>query len=205
MDYGKLKSSVRKLAMSDEAKERIIRNYQEKTSYESEEITMNRSKTGTWRKKSIFAAAVIALCLCFAAAAAAAGHAGFFRDVTDWKGAVVGTQYEQASDEIEVAVIPAEKAITVCAAAVDPSSAPYLYLDTLGIADYTITDVSGNTVAEGKQTEMAELTDGKAEIAIPLDNIGNGDYKLVIKAFVGGSKADQPLPISGTWECDFSL
>jgi len=37
-----------------------------------------------------------------------------------------------------------------------------------------------------------------------LDDLASGEYRLMINAFVGSKKADQPLVISGTWECGFS-
>lgn len=205
MDYEKLKISVKKIEMSDEMRARIIRNCQSKTLYEAEEITMNKSKTNRWFKKPVSVAAVVSLCLCFTVAAAAAGYFGFFKDITNWNGAIVGTQYEQASDEIEVTVACDENEITVCAVMVDPTVAPYSELETFGIESYKIIDMSGKVIVEGEEIELVELVNGKSNITIPLDNVGSGDYRLVITAFVGAKKADQPLQFNGKWECEFSL
>lgn len=205
MDYEKLKNSVKKIEMSDEMRARIISNCQSKTFYEAEEITINKSKTNGWFKKPVSVAAVVSLCLCFTVAAAAASYFGFFKNITNRYGAVVGTQYEQASDEIEVTVVTDENKITVCAVMVYPAVAPYSELETFGIESYEIIDMSGKVIVEGERTELYELINGKSEITIPLDNVSSGEYKLVITAFVGDAKADQPLPINGTWECAFSL
>ena len=35
------------------------------------------------------------------------------------------------------------------------------------------------------------------------ENLPDEQYKLVINEFAGSKKADQPLPIKGTWECSF--
>ena len=50
-----------------------------------------------------------------------------------------------------------------------------------------------------------KIVDGKAVMTISLDGIDSGDYKLLISSFVGSKKADQPLKISGDWECDFTI
>ncbi len=165
---------------------------------------MNKNNTNSWFKKPASVAAVVSLCLCFTAAAAAAGYFGFFQDITNWNGAIVGTQYEQASDEIEVSIVSEENEITVYAVMVHPASVPYSELETLGIQSYKIVDMSGKTIVEGEETELFEVVNGKAEITVPLDHVSSGDYKLIITAFVGAKKADQPLQINGTWECAFS-
>ena len=205
MDYEKLKDSVNKIEMSDEMRARMIQNCQSKALYETERSTMNKYKTNGRLKKPVSVAAVISLCLCLTLAAAAAGTSGFFKDITRWNGAIIGTQYEQATNEIAVNVISGVNEITVCAFMLNPDIAPYSELETFGIESYQIVDSSGNVIVEGDQTELFTITNSEAEMKIPLDNIAQGDYRLVINAFVGGKKADQPLKISGTWECEFSF
>lgn len=205
MDYKRLKNSVKKIEMSDEMRARIIRNCEWKTLYETEENTMNQSKTNKYFKKPAVAAAVLSLCLCFTGVAVAAGRSGFFKDITNWKGDVVGTKYEQASEEIKATVSVDKNEITVHAVVVDPAAVPYSEIDTFGIESYKIIDMSGKVIVKGERTELFDLISGEAEITIPSDNIGSGEYKIVITAFVGAKKADQPLQINGTWECDFSL
>ena len=58
-------------------------------------------------------------------------------------------------------------------------------------------------MSSGETSTMSELLDGTAIINIPLQNLSTGSYKLLITEFVGASKADQPLVISGNWEFDF--
>lgn len=205
MDYEKLKKTVRKIEMPDEMRERIIRNCQSMAACGEGEIAINKERPGGWLKKPVSVAAVAALCLCFTVAASAASHSGFFRDIVRWDGAVVGNSYENATDEIEVAAAAGEGGITVCAVMNYPATVPYSELETLGIESYKIIDSSGNVVVDGKRTELFELSGGKSKIKIPLENIGSGEYKLEIAAFVGAKKADQPLQINGKWECAFSL
>ncbi|MDE6747756.1 MAG: hypothetical protein K2K21_01640 [Lachnospiraceae bacterium] len=205
MDYNNLKTTVRKIEMPDEMKLRIINNCQSKNLYEMGENTMNRSKTNSWKKKMTAVAAVVFLCLCFTAAVSAAGLSGFFQDIINHRGTVTGTQYEQASDELEISIISSENGITVLTNMVKPDVAPYSELEILGIDSYQIVDMSGNIIIEGERTDLFEIINAKTEIKISLDNTTAGDYKLVIHSFVGSKKADQPLIINGAWECEFSI
>ena len=58
-------------------------------------------------------------------------------------------------------------------------------------------------IVEEAGTELSQLSNGQAEINISLDGIESGSYKLIIRKYVGSAKADQPLEISGMWECEF--
>lgn len=203
MDYEKLKSAGEKIELSEEGKARILRNCQPETFCETEAVKMK--KANHWFKKPAAVAAVVSLCLCLTVAAAAASHSGFFKDITNWRGAITGTQYEQATEEIEIAVVSGKHEITVCAEMLHSALPPYNELETFGVKTYQIVDMSGKTVIEGEETEYFALTNGKAEIIIPLDTVSSGAYRLVITSFVGAKKADQPLQINGTWECEFSL
>jgi hypothetical protein len=58
-------------------------------------------------------------------------------------------------------------------------------------------------VAEGA-AESTEIVNGQAAVNIKLDGIDRGSYKLIVTAFVTEKKADQPLNISGAWECAFT-
>ena len=72
------------------------------------------------------------------------------------------------------------------------------------VNSYKIVDMDGNVIIEGKTTEMAEISEGKANITISPADIPSGEYKLLVSELVGSSKADQPLILSGTWECEFT-
>ena len=205
MDYENLKKTVKKIELSDEMRARIIRNCTSKTLYETEETIMNKNKTNGWTKKTGAVAAAAVLCLCLTMTAGAAVYTGFFKDITDRDGTVTGTQYDQAANEIDVSVIPAQNEISVLAVMVNPNVAPYSEIEQFGIDRYQIVDLSGNVVVEGDRTDLSALANGEAEIVISLEGIAGGDYRLVIDAFVGGKKADQPLVINGKWECEFSM
>lgn len=129
---------------------------------------------------------------------------GFFRDIKNWRGAVVGTSYEQATNEVNMTVIATANELSVQATFVDPSVKPYSEVEKLGIAEYQIVDTSGKTVKEGT-AETVEIVNGQADINIILDDIGSGSYELIITALVAEKKAEQCLNINGNWEYEFKV
>ncbi len=204
MDFKKLKKTLEKIAMSQEMQERIIRNCNSKKAFDMEEYTMNKSKK-SWLKRSIPMVAALSVFVCFSIVGAAAVKNGFFKDVTRGNGTVVGTTYEQASEEIGVNVTVDENELTVSVTMLTPDKPPYSELEEFGIRSYQITDMSGNVVIKGADTELSQISNGQTEIKISLEGIESGNYKLVIYKYVGCSKADQPLEINGVWECEFDF
>ena len=162
-----------------------------------------RNKANFNFKKVVSIAAVIVLCLC--ATVAAANHFGAFKDVANWTGAVVGTEYVPATDEIEVTAVAEQGTLTVTAVFLTPETAPYSEEEAFSVGSYQIVDAFGNVIVGGEGDDFVEIVDGEAVMTISLDGIDNGDYKLLISSFVGSKKADQPLKISGSWECDFTV
>ena len=154
-------------------------------------------------KKLMPVAAVLALCLCVSVAAAS--HFGLFKDVTDWTGAVTGTEYVQATDEIEVSAVVEQGILTITADFLSPDTVPYSELETISVGSYQIVDVSGSVIAEGESDDSIEIVDGEAKMTVSLEVVDSGEYKLLINTFIGSKKADQPLKISGSWECDFTV
>lgn len=168
---------------------------------------MRKSTTKNLYKKPLAIAASLALCFCLTGVTtlAATGRLeGFFKDITRWDGAVIGTSYEQATDEVGLSVIHVSDELTVEIVMVNPNVAPYSTFEQFGVQNYKIVDMTDNVIVEGATTEMVEVIDGKAVVHISLDNISKGEYKLLISEWVGSSKADQPLVLSGTWECAFT-
>ena len=167
---------------------------------------MNHRKNNSFFRKPAAVFAVLAVCLSlYVTALAATGVLqGFFRDITNHSGAIVGTSYEQATDEIAVDVTVNGNELTVQATFVDPNKLPYRESQLLGIAEYRIMDAEGNVVQEGASDESTPVVNGQVSIILELSDIEAGSYKLIVTAFVSEKKADQPLNISGTWECEFS-
>ena len=166
---------------------------------------MKTNKNHTFFSKPVKAFAVLAICLSLSVTAVAASGVlkGHFKDITNWQGAVVGTSYEQATDEIGVNVTVNGDELTVLATLADPQVFPYRETEKLGIATYQIVEANGKVVKEGA-AESTEVVNGQAAVTIQLDEIDSGSYKLIVTAFVSEKKADQPLNINGIWECAFT-
>ena len=205
MDYEKLKSAAETITMPDEMKRRIVRNCKTQILNSRKEIVMKNNKINTFIRKpaAVFVAVAICLSLSVTALAATGVLKGFFRDITNWQGAVVGTSYEQATDEIGMSVTVNGDELTILATFAAPQMFPYREAEKLGIAAYSIVDANGKVVKEGA-AESIEIVNGQAAINIQLDDIDNGSYKLLVTAFVSEKKADQPLSINGNWECAFT-
>ena len=203
MDYEKLRTEAAAVTMSEEAKHRIAGNCKSKLLTTERNMTM-RSTPLFKRPAAVITILVLCLSLSVTALAATGTLQGFFRDISDFRGAVVGTSYEQATDEIRVSVSISGEELTVLADFVDPTMFPYREAETLGIAAYRILDENGNVVAQGASAEAAPVTEGQAVIPLYPENLESGSYTLEISAFSSEKKADQPLTISGNWECAFN-
>ena len=205
MDYNKLKSVAETITMPEEMKHRIINNCRTQLIHSGKETIMKTNQKTTIFRKPAAALAALAILLSLAVTAVAAPGIlkGQFRDIKDWRGAVVGTAYDQATDEIAVHVAVNGNTLTVHAVFADPQMAPYVYAEQLGIAQYRIESEKGKTVQKGS-AESVETVNGTAAITIPLDDLESGSYNLIVTAFVAEEKADQPLNINGSWECTFT-
>lgn len=133
---------------------------------------------------------------------------GYFEDVTAWNGSVVGTTYENATNEILFtleAMEAVEATVSITAKFVDLQKFPYRELEELSIPKYTILDQSGAAVAEGSaQYRFVDREQGETVFEVSLAGLEKGDYRIKIEGLEGRKKADLPIPISGTWECSFS-
>jgi len=205
MEFENLKSAAKEITMPEEMKRRIAHNCKKQIVNTMEEHTMNNRKNNSFFRKpaAVFAALAVCMSLSVTALAATGVLQGFFRDITNYSGAIVGTSYEQATDEINMDVTVNGNELMVLAIFADPQIAPYVYAEQLGIAQYRIVDRNGKEVKEGS-TDSAEVVNGQAAVNIELDDISSGNYKLIVTAFVSEKKADQPLNINGNWECEFT-
>ena len=205
MEFENLKSAAKEITMPEEMKRRIAHNCKKQILNTMEEHTMNNRKNNSFFRKPAAVFAVLAVCLSLSVTALAATGVlqGFFRDITNYSGAIIGTSYEQASDEINMDVTVNGDEMTVRATFADPQMAPYVYAERLGIAQYRIVDGNGKIVKEGS-VESTEVINGQAAVSINLNDVDDGSYRLIVTAFVSEKKADQPLNINGNWECEFS-
>ena len=202
MDYEELKSAAETITMPEEAKRRIVRNCKNQI-FNSRKENIMKYNTFIRKPATVFVAVVFCISLSVTALAATGILKGYFKDITNWQGAVTGTSYEQATDEIGMNVTVSVDELTVLATFADPQMAPYKYVERLGIAEYKIVDAKGKTVEKGT-AESAEIRNGQTVINIPLDDIGDETYKLVVTAFVAEAKAEQPLQLHGHWESEFT-
>ena len=161
----------------------------------------------TFFKKPMAAVATVALALCLTGVSvlAATGKLeGYFKDIKNWNGAVVGTSYEQATDEVELNVIDVTDELTVEITMLKPTDAPYSFFELFGIEEYKIVDANGNTVVDNETLEMSMVEGDNVTVKIPLENFSDGTFTLIVNKLVGSSKAEQPLVLNGAWECEFS-
>ena len=198
----KLAEEVKKIEMPSEMRERIL----EQCNMKTEEMTMRKNSGKNLFRKPMVAAAVLAACLCVtgvSAMAATGKLTGFFQDVKGLFGAVTGTTYEQATDEIEMSIAEVSD-ILVIDMEMDGTKLPYSVLETIEVGNYRIVSADGDVVRKGNQSTVAPLVDGTASVSVALPDVAAGTYKLVITELIGTKKADQPLKIHGGWECEFT-
>lgn len=202
-----LKKKMEEIKMTGAMQERILQNCRK----EAEKERMDRSMTEKmnnkrWFQKPLTVAAALALCLTVGGVTAfAAGGDGFFKDITDWRGAVTGTTYEQATDEITVNVTEEAGVLKVEAVFLEAEKAPYSAVEQLAVGKYQVIDANGNTVARGDAGEAVPVQDGQAALMLDVEELPAGQYILQLQSFIGSKKADQPLSIKGNWECEFCI
>ena len=202
METRKLVKKLNEIEMPKDMQERIIRN----CNNEMEEKIMSKNTKNLFFKKPIIVVASLVLCLGLTgvtALATAGKLEGYFKDIIRFDGAVIGTSYEQATDEIELKVIDVSDELTVEVTMLNPKTVPYSTFELFGIEKYKIVNMDNKVIVEGVTTEMVEIVGDKVNVNISLENIAGGEYKLMVSELVGSSKADQPLVMSGEWECEF--
>ena len=202
-----LTKKVKEIEMPDDMRKRIIANCSDALDKKRNTGETRMTKVNNRWKKSLPMAATLVLCVCITgvtAMAAAGKLEGFFKDIKRWDGAVVGTSYEQATEEITVSIeMATDEELDILVIIEEPAKPPYSESELFGIESYRIEDMEGNVIISGNS--LAERTDFNSLMSfkIPLNEISNGKYKLVIEQFISEKKADQPLKISGNWECEF--
>ena len=199
------------------AKSNISAPFDLKTELKNMEVN-NRSRQAnkSWIRKTVAIAAVLSLCIITVTLTPIANSIkGFFRDITRFDGAITGTEYANATNDIKVdvlelasangnAVIPLELTFE------KPNEAPFAYIQEIAVADYIILDSTTREVLAIKSypqySGKGTVTDGKVLVNIPLDKElkENETYFIQIDKIYGLSKGDAPLHISGTWKCEFA-
>ena len=172
-----------------------------------EEKNMNKFKNVTWLKRLATTAAVLAVCAVTVVSAGAL--TGYFKDVKNFSGAIVGTEYINATNDVQMNVLDAnDEYITLDINFVNPSEAPFAFIQKFAVTEYIVLDQNNNEVfsvnsdVENSSTAIIEA-DG-ALIKLPTKHLNNKEtYTLKINTIYGLVKAEQPLKITGNWKCEF--
>lgn len=151
----------------------------------------------------IIAVAAAAFALCSVSAFAAI-NGGIFTDIKNWNGAITGTRYENATEEIAVCVAAANDMLNVQLDFIDADKAPYPYIEGIAISRYTISDSVGNVIINGTSDTVNVVDNMQVSAAIPIGQLESGEYTITITELTASSKADADLIISAEWKCDFS-
>lgn len=163
-------------------------------------------------KRIAAAAAAVAVCTVMLGGTALADSlAGFFADVTRWDGAVTGTEYHAAAQELAVsAQTPVAEGdallLPVTVAFEDPGAAPFAYLEELTVEEFALQNAAGEEISAQTGCIPGTIENGTVRMMLYLPSgLPDGQYTLVVRGFSGTAKAEQPLPIFGQWSCVFDL
>lgn len=192
MDHHKIKENVEAISLPDAARSRIRANL----------VNGSHNPRKAFSRKPLVIAAALVLCLALPIGTAAAGRRGQFRDVYNWQHAVVGTAYDNATEEIAVTAQSDGNTLLVKATLLVPEQAPYPYISMLSIDSYRIVDANGKPlykVHNEAKIEAAECQGNSFVIPISLTAPLPSGSALVIETFVATAEFEQPLPISGNW------
>lgn len=195
MEYENLKAAARSITMPEEMKGRIVKN----CNTMRKETYMNTNQRTMRKPAALLAVVVLCLTLSVTVMAATGTLEGFFVDLKNFSGAIVGTAYENATGEITFDASVKGNELIVFAGFADPEAFPYRETEQLGIAEYQILNGKNKVVQEGS-VEAAQIVDGSAVLKIGIDDLEPGSYLLKVSAFVSEKKADQPLNLYGNWE-----
>ncbi len=169
--------------------------------------TMQKSKN----KITKWALVAAALVLCVTAVGVtplADPIKGYFKDVVRWDGAITGTEYKNATDEMKLEVAPLNSSAStslslLTVTAVDKTAAPYAFIEELAVASYKILSADGKEVFhkkfEAEDAPKGKWEEGTASIYLAVDKEDIGGTTILIDGFYGLSKADAPLTIYGSW------
>ena len=170
---------------------------------------MRKPKNIIWLKRASTIAAVVTICAVTVVSAGAIK--GMFKDVKRWDGAVVGTEYVNATNDIEMNISETnDEYISLDINFENQNEAPFAFIQEVAITDYKVLDNNDKEVLEVNSTVengiKGNVENGRILVKLPTNDElnSNQDYKLVINTVYGLAKAEQPLKITGTWECEFT-
>lgn len=170
-----------------------------------EEKNMNKTEKISWFKRTGAVAAMVAVCL--VTVVNATPIKGFFKDIMRFDGAVVGTEYANATNEIKITAlkIENENVLPLEIEFVDNNVFPFKSIEQLSVVKYKVVDKNSNEVCY-EENLVENVENGKVIINLPLNksNLIDGEtYFLEIDNLKGLEKADAPLEITGNWNIKF--
>ncbi len=174
------------------------------------------SKPKITMKKALALVAVLALCIITVTMTPLANSIkGFFSDIIRFDGAVTGTKYENATNDIKVDILELTSEngnviIPLDLTFENPTEAPFPYIQEIAVSEYKILDKNNKeiikTKASAEDGDKGTISDGKVLVNLSLNDTklkSGEEYTIVIEKMYGLSKADAPLHITGTWKCNF--
>ena len=178
--------------------------------------TMSKPKARITIKRTFAIAAVLALCIITVTMTLLANSIrGFFSDIVRFDGAITGTKYENATNDIKVDVLEltfenGNVIIPLDLTFENPTEAPFPYIQEVVVSEYKILDNNNKEIIKTKVSaedgEKGTVNDGKVLVNLSMNDAklkSGEEYTIVIEKMYGLSKADAPLHITGRWECKF--
>lgn len=174
--------------------------------------SMNKYKNVDWIKRAATIAAVVSICLI--TVVAANPEKGFFKDVTRFDGAIRGTEYVNAQNEVTFKVIQDEEGNETFELEVEfvkKDVAPFKYIQEIVIPEYKIVNEKDEEILSVKNSlenaTKATVEDGKVllKLTIPEEitsQIESQKHFIEIENIYGLAKTEQPLKISGGWKVE---
>lgn len=180
-----------------------------KAKSEMEERNMNKNQI----KKTVAAAAIALVCV-FAVGSTTFADSikGMFKDITRFDGAVTGTQYINATNEVsiavgEVTVSEKEVFVPVEIKFSNPETVPFREIEWVEVDVFEILNIDGEVVVSEKDaTVVSTVSEGMVKLSLEVEAgklVSGENYTLIIESFDGCKKADAPLAVKGEWECIF--
>lgn len=215
MKIFELENKLRKHAQITKSVMQAPFNLNEET--KNMEVHVMRKFKGRITMKRIFAiAAVLALCIITVTMTPLANSIkGFFSDIVRFDGAITGTKYENATNDITVDVLELTTENGNIIIPLDltfekPTEAPFPYIREVSVSEYKIVDSNNKEIIKTKLSAedgaKGTVSDGKVSVNLSIDeaNFKSGEkYTIAIEKIYGLSKVDAPLHITGRWECNF--
>ena len=174
------------------------------------------SKPKVTMKRTLALVAVLALCIITVTMTPLANSIrGFFSDIVRFDGAITGTKYENATNDIKVDVLELTSENGNVIIPLDltfetPTEAPFPYIQEVAVSEYKILDNNNKEIIKTKlpaeDGDKGTVSDGKVLVNLSIDDAkfkSGEEYTILIEKMYGLAKADAPLHITGRWECKF--